>query len=132
MKHDVEEMPQVMDMWNQISMKKEVSMYFAKANLNRKNGLSEWEVKFCPWWIDFKEGECPPSEKTQYQLHEKGCLVVDDDDDASATEMALRSFLTAAPEKPQVVEKKSKKKVDDAMQPIDDTMPYTPAKRRHE
>ncbi|KAJ7197103.1 hypothetical protein O6H91_Y505500 [Diphasiastrum complanatum] len=101
-----------MEMWNQLSIKPKVTMYSKRANLDRKDGMSEWEVKYCLWWIDFKEDECPPSEISQYQLHEKGRLALEEGGEAMATEMASRSVLDNALEKLNIVPiNKGKKKV---------------------
>ncbi|KAJ7526613.1 hypothetical protein O6H91_16G014700 [Diphasiastrum complanatum] len=111
-------MPIFISMWNQISLAKELSMYSTRVHFNQKPGLNEWEVKYCPWWIDFKDGTYPHSESKQYELPEKGRLVVDDSaDDSHATQMAKVSTVVAAPEKPSLVpSKKRRKRFDNEVQ----------------
>ncbi|KAJ7299671.1 hypothetical protein O6H91_Y180900 [Diphasiastrum complanatum] len=106
------EMPSDVHMWNQVSIKREMSMYSGMVKVGRSGGMSEWETKYCPWWIDFRDGTCLVTETTQYELHQKGRLVVDDADDTIAQAMVAKSMAELGPEKyVQIVDKKERKKV---------------------
>ena len=44
----------------------------------KDRGLSDWEIQYCPWWLDYPLGSCPREEGIHYKgnsiktIHYKG------------------------------------------------------------
>ena len=60
--HSLEDMPDFIDKWIDLSI--DDCMY---PPWMKDRGLSEWEVQYCPWWVDYPIGEYPRFEAAHYK-----------------------------------------------------------------
>lgn len=66
--HSIEEMPTFVEDW--IDLSGHGSMF---SPWIKDRGLNEWEMQYCPWWLDY-----PIGEYSRYEAHHyKGIIFVD-------------------------------------------------------
>lgn len=92
-------MPSTVDMWNQVDIMPDISMYSTDVNIDRRGAkISLWEEKYCPWWLDFPLGIVPTHERPHFDLHQRGAFSLQVDDDTEARKMAATPFTVSTGE----------------------------------